>query len=96
MTPADQAIVAAGVVAELKTALASRDERIAALETRLNAMERKPFVKFCGVWKSDRPFDPGDAVVHSGGLWICKAATTGEPSKDFVGWQLAVKRGSAS
>jgi hypothetical protein len=96
MTATDREGVAAAVVAILKHAMQPRDAKIAALERRVEALERKPFVKFCGVWKADRGFDPGDAVVHHGGLWICKAATSGEPSKDFDGWQLAVKRGSAS
>lgn len=70
------------------------EQRVQALETRLAAFEGKPHVKFCGVWRTGVTYEPGDAATHGGGLWICKAATTGEPSKDFVGWQLAVKRGS--
>jgi hypothetical protein len=55
-----------------------------------------PHVKFVGTWKTGTPYEPGDAAVHHGGLWICKVPTSGEPSKDFVGWQLAVKKGSAT
>jgi hypothetical protein len=68
--------------------------QIDALGARLASLEAKPHVKFCGVWKAGGTYEPGDAATHQGGLWICKVATPGEPSKDFVGWQLAVKRGS--
>lgn len=64
------------------------------LEERVKALEQKPFVKFCGIWKAGTAYGPGDAAVHQGGLWICKADTVGEPSKDLAGWQLAVKRGT--
>ena len=64
--------------------------RLAALEQRIAELEAKPHVKFCGVFKQGTEYTPGDAVVHRG-LWICKSETTGEPGKDFVAWQLAVK-----
>jgi hypothetical protein len=80
------------VVTTIKKAL---DFRIGPLEQRVQALEAKPHVKFCGVWKANGTYGPGDAATHHGGLWICKVATAGEPSKDFVGWQLAVKKGSA-
>ncbi|HXG54021.1 MAG TPA: hypothetical protein VNJ03_01460 [Vicinamibacterales bacterium] len=64
------------------------------LERRIKELEGKPHVKFTGVWKAGA-YQPGDAATHHGGLWICRAATSGEPSQDFVGWQLAVKRGDA-
>ena len=65
--------------------------RFEALEARVAALEKKPSVKFCGTWDREKTYETGSAVVHHGGLWICKAETNGEPSKDFVGWQLAVK-----
>ena len=69
--------------------------RFAALEARIAQLETKPFVKFCGTFQGGTAYHPGDAVVHQSALWICKAATSGTPSKDFVGWQLALKRGDA-
>lgn len=65
--------------------------RMEAVESRLTALEEKPFVKFCGTWERGKTYEPGAAVVRDGGLWICKASTAGEPSRDFAGWQLAVK-----
>jgi hypothetical protein len=75
------------ILKEQKAQLDAQGAEIAALKA-------KPHVKFCGVWKAGGTYEPGDAATHQGGLWICKVATPGEPSKDFVGWQLAVKRGS--
>lgn len=75
-------------------ALRPLHERVKTLETRLAAVERKPHVKFCGVHAVAHAYDPGDAVTHSGGLWICKEPTTGTPGDGFAGWQLAVKRGT--
>lgn len=71
------------------------DARTADLEQRVAALEAKPYVSYKGVWKADGTYRPGDAATHHGALWICRAETTGEPSKDFVAWQLAVKRGAA-
>ena len=47
-------------------------------------------------WRPPSPGLWGEAVVRDGSLWICKVQTPGEPSKDFVGWQLAVRKGSIS
>jgi hypothetical protein len=71
-------------------------KRFETLEARVTTLEAKPHVKFCGVWKAGTTYEPGDAATHQGGLWICKVATPGEPSKDFHGWTLAVKRGQAT
>jgi hypothetical protein len=65
--------------------------RFDALEQRLAALEQKPSVKFCGVWDRDKAYRSGDAVVHSGGLWIARGEPTGPPNQDYVGWTLAVK-----
>ena len=78
----------------LKEHFSKQKSRIEALEQRIAALEAKPSVKFCGTWARGKTYEPGDAVVRDGGLWICKAQTPGEPSKDFVGWQLAVRKGS--
>jgi hypothetical protein len=84
----DQAI--AGVLVDVADAQA----RAVALEHRVAAFEAKPHVKFKGVWTPGTEYDVGDAVVHSGSLWIARAWTTGKPNEDHVAWQLAVKRGS--
>jgi hypothetical protein len=72
-----------------------RNAKIAALESRLTALERKPFVKFAGTFVRGQSYEAGAAVVHKSGLWICKVATSGAPGEDFVAWQLALKKGDA-
>lgn len=72
------------------------EQRLAALEQREAAREAKPSIRFCGVWKDDHHYQPGDGVTHQGGLWICQRHQPGPPAQDFVGWQLAVKRGAAA
>jgi hypothetical protein len=84
---------AQAIVDVLAKAFASRDAHLRSLEQRLGALEQKPHVKYLGVWKAGAMYEPGDAATHGGSLWICKAATRGEPGKDFPGWTLAVKRG---
>ena len=84
-------LLASAVATAIKEAVTPVAGRIAELETRLAALEAKPHVKFCGVYESGRAYTPGDACTHGGGLWICKAATTGQPNQDYAGWALAVK-----
>lgn len=79
------------VLATYRHKLHESRDLIVALESRITALERKPHVKFCGVHEAGRSYEPGDAVTHGGGLWICRVETTGKPNQDFVGWTLAVK-----
>ena len=66
--------------------------RIQQLEARIPALEAK---LHCGTAASysERTYQPRDAVTKAGSLWVCNVETKGEPGKDFVGWQLGVKRG---
>jgi hypothetical protein len=93
---------AAKMAADVTSRFENVEARMSALElahehlaARLAALEDKPSVKFCGTFQSGRTYAPGDACTHHGGLWVCKAATSGAPGADFVGWTLAVKRGAA-
>ncbi len=61
----------------------------------LKAQASKPAVKFAGTYQGGEAYEPGDLVRHQSCLWICKAATLGTPSQDFVGWELALKKGEA-
>lgn len=71
---------------------AARDEvarRLAALEQRANALV------YQGVWSADAQYVKGDAVTHSGSMWVAEGFADGErPGKSAV-WKLAVKRGRA-
>ena len=50
-------------------------------------------VRYRGIYKADADTQPGDLVTHKGSMWFCRSPKAGEPSKDFTGWQLAVKSG---
>jgi hypothetical protein len=65
--------------------------RFDALERRLAALERTPNMKYCGIWQPGETHVPGDTVTHKNNLWVCLAETPGEPSKDFVGWKMALR-----
>jgi len=66
-------------------------QNVLPLKERVTALEAKPHVKFTGTFKPGTTYAPGDAATHHGSLWICKAATSGKPGEDHIGWQLAVK-----
>lgn len=85
-------------VAPLAGTLDTLTKDLGTLRARLDEMEAhaatratRPSMTFCGVWRAGYTHTPGDAVVHHRSLWVCKVATPGEPSKDFVGWQLVVR-----
>lgn len=77
----------------LGSVVAEVAKQIAQQQKRIDALEAKPSIKFCGTFAPGTTYSPGDACVHKSALWICKAATSGAPGTDFIGWQLAVKRG---
>ena len=66
-------------------------EKVVPLEKRLDALEKRPDLKYMGVWVKG-VYAPGNAVTHDGSLWICVAPTKGKPGPS-AGWRLAVKRG---
>jgi hypothetical protein len=61
------------------------------LQERVVLLEQKRSVNFRGVFEPGKSYQPGDACTHVGGLWICRAETTGQPNQDYAGWTLAVK-----
>jgi hypothetical protein len=75
----------------LENRTAPLEQRIRTLETRVRELEQRPAITFRGVFEAGKSYQPGDACTHGGGLWICRATTTGPPNQDFVAWQLAVK-----
>jgi hypothetical protein len=63
------------------------------LEQRVAELERRPFLKYVGVFRDDgRRYSEGSAVTHDGGVWIALKATTERPNHS-ADWQLAVKSG---
>jgi hypothetical protein len=95
MTRDELTTLADGLAPAIRDALAAVTQRVDVLERALDTITATRYVKFCGVWAPGRAYVVGDAVTYAGGLWICKASTSGKPSDDHASWQLAVKRGRA-
>ena len=95
MTSQELAKAMAAVVKDyVKAAVAPLSAQLEAQTKEIATLKAAPTLKYCGVWKGGT-FQPGDAITYQGALWVCKAETSGCPGVDFVGWQLAVKKGSA-
>lgn len=60
--------------------------RIAALEAS-KAEER---MTYCGIFKADSIYEPGDCATHEGGLWYCWEKTSAKPGTT-KSWQLMAK-----
>jgi hypothetical protein len=84
--------LAGAVVDTIRKAL---DHQIPPIEQRVQVLETKPVLKLCGTFETGKTYVAGDACIHRRALWICKATTTDPPGEDFVGQQLALKRGDA-
>jgi hypothetical protein len=65
---------------------------IAWLNDRIEALEQRPVLKYCGVYDEAKPYTPGNMVTHSGSIWHCKSACQGQKPPGHC-WQLAVKHG---
>jgi hypothetical protein len=91
----EQEALAEAMAMVLNPILKSNKAALVGLEKRIAQLEAKPTIKYCGTWTDGATYEKGDGVTHHGALWICKAQTAAEPSKDFAGWQLAVKKGQA-
>jgi len=89
-----------GVWAEMpKFMLAALDvyteKTIKPLLKRIEGLEARSELVYCGVWQSGKTYKQNSAVTHSGSLWISKKQTAAYPGggADPDSWQLAVKRG---
>lgn len=92
MTEQELTAIVTGIAPVLREEIA---KALGGIEARVAAIEAKPQVKFCGVFKRGTTYERGDIATHAGSLWVCLTSTSGAPTEDHVGWQLAVKRGSA-
>jgi hypothetical protein len=83
------------IIETIKQALGYRvgplEARLATLEARVTDLEQKPSMKFRRVFEQGQSYQPGDVCVHGGSLRACRAETVGQPSRDYVAWQLVVK-----
>lgn len=69
--------------------------RMKPLEARIAELEARPEPRYCGVWKADESYQPGNMTTDHGALWYCNQTTTARPGSGAgSGWSLAVKSGS--
>jgi hypothetical protein len=73
-----------------KVAARKSDDRIAALEARVEKLEAQ---KYLGVYRLGRLYSEGSKVTHDGSLFIALKSTGEVPGNGSADWQLAVKRG---
>ena len=79
-----------------QAALKVSDDKIAALEARIMAMESHVAeLKYCGVWGDGKTYKRGNSCTHDGSIWIALRDTEGRPGQ-CLEWQLAVRRGGKS
>lgn len=81
------------VLAEMRATIHHAGNKRRLLEERVKALEAKPTMRYCGIWKDEPAYAPGDVTTHDGSMWIareaniaCRPSTTGD-------WQLCVKKG---
>jgi hypothetical protein len=70
------------------------DTAIKPLQKRLERLELRGELKYCGVWQQQK-YQPGCLVTLGGGLWHCEMHTESRPGTDAC-WRLAVKSGGRS
>jgi hypothetical protein len=88
----DGAAFGEGIVQAIKSYV---DRENAALRARIAALEARPIVKYVGVWRAGKSYEPGSMATDNGSLWHANGHTTSRPGTDNS-WTLAVKRGNAT
>lgn len=79
------------VAARIGTRCKPMEQRIAALEAKLNDFGYR------GVWSEQQPeYQVGNFVTHQGSLWHCNCAGTMARPGTSRHWTLAVKRGASA
>jgi hypothetical protein len=68
-------------------------ETLEPLVRRLDDLESRPQLQYCGVWSGERTYVTGNVVTSAGSAWHCNAETTDRPGASPC-WVLMVKRGS--
>jgi hypothetical protein len=64
------------------------------IEARLDALEQRPAMKYCGVFDKSQKYFEGNFVTESGSIWHANCETTGVvPGEGSPVWTLAAKRG---
>jgi hypothetical protein len=73
-----------------------RDKRNAVekrLLERIEALEARPEMKYCGIWKADTVYGTGNFVTDNGSLFHANRASVGERPGTSDSFTLAVKKG---
>lgn len=70
----------------------AQDAFIVEMSKRLDALEQRPAMRFVGTYSETKVYEPGDVCNRSGGLWECRARTTG--AFYHGSWKLIVKGGA--
>ena len=73
-------------------AISPAENRIAALEARIVALESRKQLSYAGVWKEGEAYAAGEIVTLGGSAWHCNAPTSSRPGDDSS-FTLMVKRG---
>jgi hypothetical protein len=68
---------------------------ITPLKERIEVLERRPELKYCGVHREGDHYTPGALVTRGGSLWFCERETEHYPGSRDSGWRLIAKAGSA-
>ena len=74
-------------------ALAPRDARLDAIETRLAELEARPVVTYKGVWAGDLSYGHGDLVTCNGNIWHSNVHANRAKPGEHPHWTLAVRKG---
>ena len=94
-TPATVGMVTMAVDAVLSVfAMLRVGARLLALEARLDEIEARPVVKYCGTFTPGRYIE-NSLVTRAGSLWCATTDTDDVPGEGRTDWLRVVKRGTA-
>jgi hypothetical protein len=57
-------------------------EQIKKLNARIAELEKRPRMKYSGVYQSGRAYGEGEFVTHEGSMWHCSQQTNSKPGTD--------------
>ena len=85
-----------GMAPAIKVFVESKIEAaLAPLEKRIAVLEKRPEVKYEGIYRAGHPYGLGSLVTDHGALWLAETATEQRPGGAASGWKLIVKAGKA-
>jgi hypothetical protein len=73
----------------------TKETRLKAVEARVTGLERRPTMRYCGVWDKAAEYPAESLTTYGGSMWHTETGSRGEkPGAGPTGWKLVVKRGS--